>query len=174
MIKANEIGQRIEDWFKLRAFTSVNFLRNENPKNDPDDDYVVVEDICISSPNLALSSVEVSITREGHIGIGVERRERIASRLGLNLKSPRFAGGFEPLAVPEAVIHKILDLTARGSISISYFTLPLFGIVSTKLNLPEDEIQILKSLGLSSADQVFNVTTKESAMGKTIRFEPWK
>ncbi len=171
--KASEIGLRIEDWFKSKTFTSVKLTRNQNPKNDPNDAYVVKEDISIYSPSLERGTIEVSITLEGHVGIGIDKRERIASRLGLKSKSPRYAGGFEPQALPEAVIYKILDLVANGSISVSYMRLPLLGLVSTKLSLPEAEIRGLKSLGLNSADTVFAISRGVGSKN-TVQLESWK
>ncbi|GEM_PF-7130627 len=167
-----ELIKQIELWFRKRNPKHVKMLRNDQPSQDPDDDYQVVFEIVFEPHDSRRARIELWLTESGNIGLGIEQRRRVARALDLQSTSPRFAGGFEPMKVPYQAIEKFLDLVADGRLAMRYVVVPLFGILYSMPSLQLAEIENLKEIGFPVSDCLMTAESPH-VLTKTLRYEPW-
>lgn len=132
------IPQRLREWFKLGAFQAVELIEDESPANSEIDDYFVAYTAEFRTSNLEQASLEVWITTEGTIGVGLEKRNRIANRVGVRTLTHGFAAGFEPCEKNVARLFAFLEIVRLGKIAIQASVWPLVGLGKTEaVVLPE-------------------------------------
>jgi hypothetical protein len=120
----------IETWLKSNDLILVTeFWGNFTPRNDPQDDYEVTYQAVLEPNTDDRARVEVWLTKEARIAIGIETRERLARRLGLRKFRGGFAAGREPGSVSEGSLRMLLEAAARGLFGIRYFK--LFGLLGS-------------------------------------------
>lgn len=108
-------------WFLRQATQSVEMVERRPPPG-PGDDYVVDFEVVFEPQDLERCQVEIWLSG-GSVGIGIERRSRIARRLGLKWGNDTFGAGFEPRAVDFSSVIDVCDAAARGAISFAWVSL---------------------------------------------------
>jgi hypothetical protein len=178
---ANGIGsteqfrEMLLDWFKRVQTTAIRFTESTNPETDPYARYTVAYEATFEPSSLDRARIEIWLTRDGMIGIGLETRSRIAARLKLKEgKHKVFATGHEPSEVTEEGLLVLLAAVAAGNIAISATCLPLLGPVKTKAVLLSDTDKSLASHGYDARSWLTVVDDFESdAFRQVLQFAPW-
>jgi hypothetical protein len=146
-LSKDRIRQLLVEWFATKQAAVVKFREETEPKNDPHDNYFVVYEACFepSSPNQM--RVEILVTTDGHVSVGIETRNRLANRLGVKNLREGFVVGHEPTAMTEKSLLAILDLICDGQLSISVNIWPWLGLGGTRPELLPQFQELLKSTG---------------------------
>jgi hypothetical protein len=147
------------------------------PEQDPADDYQVVYVARIEPRTLAELAVELWLTDEGRVALGLDRRRRVAQRLGLKSRSPAFAGGHEPRTMPESAVAAILEAVAKGKIWINYYGV-LGRIFSTKPAISELDMAVLARQGYPT-DRLFDLSHRKAFntfvfVSGAVAYSPWQ
>jgi hypothetical protein len=108
----------LDTWFDRQAASNITFIPVFDPPVDPQDDYVVIYEAAFEPRDLDKARVEVWLTTDGQVAVGLETRKRIAKRLGTFSVRGGFAGGHEPVPIEQAALFRLLDLIAAGEIGI--------------------------------------------------------
>jgi hypothetical protein len=112
----------LQEWAEATA-SAIGLQEDLAPTNDPNDSYVLSYRAVIEPTALDRCRVEIWLTDTGHVAVGLEKWQRLASRLGLTTsKGVRFAAGHEPGIVSDAALLALLEVVANGEISILYRT----------------------------------------------------
>lgn len=145
--------QVLSQWFADREIGAMIFSEDTDPGVDPDSSYQLAYKATFDPPSLEQAQVEVWVTVEGEIAIGIERFGRIADRLGVGCSLNQrqvFAAGHEPLVVSDSGLLGLLDLIADGKLAISVTLAPLVGLLGAVAVLPDGALDPLVSAGYSS------------------------
>jgi hypothetical protein len=105
----NSLPKRLRDWFGLKSLHAIELVENEPPNIDQPNDYAVAYEARFSASRLDQATVEIWVTPDNYFGIGFERRDRIAMRLGVRNLSGGFAAGFEPSEQSELKLFRFLE-----------------------------------------------------------------
>lgn len=128
------------------------------------DDYQVVLEAVFQPDDLDRARLELWLTPDGYVAVGVETRERVALRLGLRpgwRYKRAFADGFEPREVSIEELGQIHKVLSGGGLRISCGS--AFGIVTTiRSNLWPNQI------GFGS-----RMTLAMSFRKNIISYKPW-
>lgn len=136
------------DWFKRIQTTGIRFTENTNPGSDPYARYTVAYEAAFEPSSLDRARVEVGLTTDGMIAVGLETKNRIAARLNLKEgKHKVFAAGHEPTEVTKEGLLALLTAVAEGNIAISATSLPLLGLGKTQAVVLSDTDKSLASQG---------------------------
>jgi hypothetical protein len=164
----------LTQWFAKRQASSITFKECIEPKNDPNDDYVVAYEAIFEPSTLDQTRLELWVTTEGCVAIGIETRKRIAERIGVKCWKDRFAAGHEPCFISESALFVILDLIADGKVLIIPSVIPLFGLISSQAAATHD---ILEKLVLSGYPAVkwIKIASRSDLLKENdfLLFRPW-
>jgi hypothetical protein len=153
----------------------ISFHEMNAPPGDSSDDYVVSYEASFKPKDFERAYLELFVTTDGYVGIGLETRERVARRLGIrNWRRRRaVAAGHEPGPLTTRQLQAFLAIVASARIVLVVQT-GLFGLGSIKASIdPEDlaQLQPLTThwdwLSASSAQP------KPSKRTKVVSFLPW-
>lgn len=123
------VAAQVADWFSSKGFASVALTQHSPSSSDPSDDYIVVHESHFRPLQIECAMVEIMVTADGYIGIGLERRSRIASRLNTkDWLSHGFAAGFEPCEKSNAYLIPFLELVSSGRICLFARNWPIVGL----------------------------------------------
>ncbi|MGB0035458.1 MAG: hypothetical protein WBP79_08295 [Candidatus Acidiferrales bacterium] len=107
------LRQELKDWLHNKRLVAVDFTEDNDPVYAPTDDYRLVYIARFVPKDANQASMEIHLSDEGRIGIGIETRQRIADRLKVNNQSQGFADGFEPRNSDIDEILRLLDLSGQ-------------------------------------------------------------
>ena len=89
------------------------------PVNDKYADYHVAYKAVITPQRLDQARLELWVTDAAHLAVGIEKRVRIAERLGVRTGSSfPFIAGHEPRVVPVVVLEKLVEAVGSGALII--------------------------------------------------------
>lgn len=160
----------LSDWYKQREPTTVQFIENTKPQEDPDSRYTVVYEAVFEPSTLDRFRVELWATTDGEIAVGLEKRNRIAKRLGVENRQEGFAAGHEPYQVTQEGLIALLTLAANGEIAITATTLPIWGLAKTTAVVHSGSFNILSS---QSYDCRRWLEVADEFQPSDLRFKPW-
>ncbi len=170
---AEKTYEKIVGWFKTRQINGVKLVDKKHPKRDVDSSYEVAYEIVFEPADSNKIRLEIWITKQGNVGIGYDRVDRVASKLGVSSRSSGFAGGFEPLSMPETALESLLNFVADGRVAIQAVVLPILGVVSAKPSISADDLQKLKNLNFTLAGQWFAKLEGPTPFTKIVKYQPW-
>ena len=175
--RSERTRRSLSRWLADRNFGSVQFTEDTNPAADPDGSYQLDYVATFDPPSLRQVRVEVWVTDEGEIAVGLERFGRVADRLGVrcSLNDRRaFAAGHEPLAVSDAGLLGLLDLVADGELALSVACVPLAGLLGVAAVLPDGAPGALVSSGYSVNAQFRDMRSlKPRPWRRFVDYERW-
>jgi hypothetical protein len=118
--------------------------------------------------------VEIWVTTDGSVSLGIETRDRLAKRLGVKNRREGFVVGHEPTAMTEKSLLAILDLICDGQLSISVNIWPWLGLGGTRPELLLQFQELLKSTGYDSK-KLLGAGSALSPLCKKhyVRYQPW-
>ncbi|MCU7965872.1 MAG: hypothetical protein KZQ74_01460 [gamma proteobacterium symbiont of Bathyaustriella thionipta] len=173
MLTPEKVQKLLSDWFVTKKTDKVEFREEKQPKNDSQDDYLVAYEAVFEPRALDQARIEIWVTPDGHIAIGVERWRRIKERLHIKCWSDRFASGCEPQCMSETELLAYLNLIAEGEIAISSTVIPLFGLISTRLVVSNDAFNKFVIKGHSSINWLKVVSSKRFSK-VLLHFHKWE
>jgi hypothetical protein len=167
-----EFRRALTKWFRSTgASGQVAFREVIDPPADPQDDYIVAYEAIFEPANLDRARMEVWLIDDGYVAIGLEKRERIAERLGVRANQTRFAAGHEPRALSVPDVLSLLDAAAMGDLVIVARANRLFGLWSTKAALDPVTYDRLNAGGHRDLDWIARLGHH---WGHILRFRPWR
>lgn len=174
-VRCDQLRKTLRDWFHKRQATAIRLTENLNPEKDPYARYTVAYEATFEPNVLDQTRLEIWITSDGMVAVGIETRQRIAERLGVRGGMRKvFAAGHEPAEVSEAGLVALLTVVADGKIAISTTCLPIVGILRCKAVLVPDTDRFLLSHGYDGRWWLTVVDDFESDVFRhVLRFIPW-
>lgn len=165
----NDFHSALDAWFAKCGATRVSFVPVFNPPVDPRDDYLVVYEAKFEPESLDRARLELWLTDDGYIAVGLETRERIAMRLGTRTLTKGFASGHEPGPVSQEAVLRLLDYVAAGEIAIRA-RVGIFGLRRTSA-IASPEVGIT----LAEAGYAFPgwIRDLRSSSSGAMRFRAW-
>lgn len=160
----------LTDWFKQRQPATVQFIESTKPQEDPDSRYTVVYEAVFEPSTLDRFRAEIWATTDGEIAVGLEKRNRIAKRLGVKNWQEGFAAGHEPYQVTQEGLLALLTLVANGEIAITATTFPISGLAKTKAVVHSNSYNILSSQGYDCHRWL---KVADEFQPSDLRFKPW-
>lgn len=160
----------LSEWFKQRNPDAVQFIENTTPQADPDSRYTVVYEAVFEPSTPDRCRVELWFTTDGQVGLGLEKRHRIASRLGIKNRQEGFAAGHEPRQVTEEGLLALLALVANGEVAIAVTSFPMWGLYKAKAVVKLSSFQALSSKGYD-CDRWLGIADEFQA--RDLRFKAW-
>jgi hypothetical protein len=168
------VREVLRAWFQSKGATSVDFDENLRPEIDEthlDSRYVVGYEASFTPHALTKARVEVWVTHQGDLGIGFERKNRVAERLGVRgTGHDIFAAGLEPIEMSEDELISVLELAAGGQIALRVVRVPILGILSMKAFVPSGT---KKSTGLEGLFWLRERRDRLPHVGQMLEYEPW-
>jgi hypothetical protein len=110
------LEEEIRSWRSTRNFGHVEAI--ESHEVTQDNDYQVTYEITFASPLIDRLQLSLFATRDGYVGVGMERWERIAARRGLHIAATGYVTGHEPGPMSQAQLRAVLDAAAAGDICL--------------------------------------------------------
>jgi len=147
LINIESIRKELSEWFKYKSFQTVNFCESVNPANDPNDDYIVTYEAVFEPQSIGQLRLELWVTNDGFISVGLETRDRVSSRLKISNSRDGFAAGFEPCELPKKDLLSILNMVSLGEIGIFAWTIPIIGLGSTYAVISSSKRSLLNRQG---------------------------
>jgi hypothetical protein len=166
----------LADWYRTRAGSDqITFREITEPRNDPYPDYVLVYEAVFEPSSVEMARMEVWLTDDGYVGVGLETRGRIAKRLGRSWTGPKqFAAGHEPITVSVAELLSLLDAAAEGHLAIIARANRLLGVWSTKAVMDRQTYDRLKLTGHRDLRWISPLAEHADRFGrKLVTFRPW-
>lgn len=160
----------LAEWFRQRKPDGVRFVENTQPQEDPDSRYTAVYEAVFEPSQLDKCRVELWLTTDGQIALGIEKRNRIASRLGIKNRQDGFAAGHEPRQVTQEGLMALLTFVANGEIAITTTTVPILGLNKAKAVVHSSSYDALSSKGYD-CDRWLGISDEFQA--SDLRFKPW-
>jgi hypothetical protein len=168
----DQVRTALTNWFRnVGASGQVAFREASDPPADPYDDYVVVYKATFEPVDLEMARMEIWQTAKGNVALGLEKRDRIAKRLGVKGTQTGFAAGHEPRAVSVPDLLSLLDGAAEGRLAIIVKANRLFGVWSTKAAMDSELYDRLKAAGHRDLGWIVRLDHKA---GQILRFRPWR
>lgn len=124
-LSAIDTRQAIRDWRMRHPDLAIIFSENLRPDNEALNDYVVVYEASFKSASLTKLQLEIFSTADDFVGIGIETRKRVATRLSVKPGRSGYATGHEPGPMASEQLLALLDAAADGRISL----LPKVGLL---------------------------------------------
>ena len=137
-------------WFSERRTKAVVLEEQTDPDPEPDpDDYELSYVATFAPVSLEYARLEIWVTPDVQIGIGFERTERIARRLGVRaLMNPQaFVAGHEPLPVAASALPVLLKIVADGEVAVSPTWIPKLCLFSTRAVVMDRVLKKLDATG---------------------------
>jgi hypothetical protein len=72
----------------------------------------------VEPEQLDRARLELWVTDKGSLAVGIEKRGRIAERIGARTQSSGFIGGHEPKVVPVAMLEALVNAIANGALTV--------------------------------------------------------
>lgn len=168
------VRQTLSEWFAKRHPIEVEFREETSPQQDTDARYSVAYEAIFEPDSVNRARVEIWVTTVGEVGIGVEKWNRIAQRLGVKARDDRFAAGHEPQDMSVSGLLAILNAIAGGQIAVSATVIPWWGLVSTHAVAPPDVLEALDSADYHPAKWLSVARYEESAhLRHLLQFDSW-
>jgi hypothetical protein len=127
--RASEFIEAVTAWASSRKMVNVEVLQDHSPRYAPEigDDYRLIWEITFTPLSLSKAYLKVSVSENGNPAVGIEKWQRIATRLDLrcsHTSGMRFAAGFEPerLADPQTLVA-LCETVSRGMLTITAYSI---------------------------------------------------
>ena len=144
MKATDELIARMTEWIERLTLKGVDVDIDTDPVNDPYPDYTVVWDATLCPKSLRKAYLNVYFSDDGGVGYIVEKRGRIAERLGLRcLEEFSQIGGYgtEPFCNPDAdALVTLCTAISRGQLRGRAYRLGRYLVsawVEPTIELPE-------------------------------------
>lgn len=111
--------------------SEVSFREVLEPAIDPYARFTVAYEGIIEPASLTQIRLEIWVTTDGQVAIGVETKARVAERLRVRNQGTGFAAGHEPSPMSTQVLRELIELSAHGEINIGARIVPWLGMVKT-------------------------------------------
>ena len=106
-------------WLKTTNLRAVTVTEELAPSTDTSDDYAVAYEIRCVSDELDKLNLHLYALNNGHVGLGIETRDRVAKRCGTFSLKSGYLLGHEPGPISGDEVRTILQACASGALSIS-------------------------------------------------------
>jgi hypothetical protein len=110
------LQEEIGNWLGVRKFEHVEAV--ESHSVTPGNDYEVVYEVTFTPQLTDRLQLSFFATRDGYVGLGVERWERVAARTRAHILANGYVAGHEPGPMSRAQLRTILDAAAAGEICL--------------------------------------------------------
>lgn len=168
------IRQSITAWFEKKQTSSVILLENLNPDNEQYEDYHISYEVVFEPSSLDQACVELWVTDKGYVGIGFEKRGRVAGRLNVPCRRGGFSAGYEPLSISIEALLANLESVARGKVALNVTVLPWVGLVRTKAIMLDEDFVLLSSQDKNVKYWLSSVQNfKSNFISRNLQFSPW-
>jgi len=97
MLSRDEAIALLRSWAEAHQHGDIQFRDSDAPAHDPSDDYQIVYEARWLPGDIDKMAVEVWVAPNGSVAVGLDTRERVATRVGVPSRRPGFATGCEPL-----------------------------------------------------------------------------
>ncbi|WP_162932397.1 hypothetical protein [Solimonas sp. K1W22B-7] len=168
----SDIQRAIHGWRERHETVAVEFSERVNPEIKCPDDYLVTYEASFKSLDLEKLQLFLYATKDSFVGIGVETRERVATRAGARSRRPGYAAGHEPGPMSIEQLIALLDAASDGRISL----LPrigIFGLKDVAAILTADEHNVLPAFDTSLHWRWLRVETEKNLDVAVLRFKRW-
>jgi hypothetical protein len=153
--------------------SNISLVEPDTSRHDSSD-YSVFYEATFESKDYERAYLNLVVTTGGHVGIGLETRERVARRLGIrNWTRRSVAAGHEPGPLTLAQLQIFIELVANAKIVLIVKT-NLLGLGSIKAIIRPEDLSQLRPLtkhwdwlSAASAELIPSKSTK------IVRFLPW-
>jgi hypothetical protein len=172
-VNAADVRNAIGHWVnESTAPQKVAITERTNPPYDPNDDYRIIYEAVFDPTSLHSARLEILLTDDGSVGIGVETYERLAKRLRKKRLRDGFAAGHEPRQATQAGLAALIDIVSAGRL---YFdTRTTLGILtSARMKVLEADGELLKRSGLQWSDWMSTVSGISARFKRLLSFQPW-
>lgn len=155
-VQREALREALLGWFESRRLTRVRFVEDPDPPLDEEERLEAYQVNYLASfepDTLQLARVEVWGSVQGGIGVGFERRDRMAQRLGVRCYQPgRFVGGSEPGPLRLSELVAFLDAVADGQIAAVVTVWPWLGLTASRAVAPRSLHEPLRRFDPSWGD----------------------
>jgi hypothetical protein len=180
MMDIAEIKGICAAWTPARlAAAGIDFKENLNPSFETADDYRVIYEVIYEPKSLDKARLELWLSEEGGVAVGVEHTSRVFRRLAdRNVGRCGFIAGHEPGTVKIEAIKSVLDMVARGKLSIEVTS--IFGFAfSAKALVDENTHNDLTRWDDAWKNHprlkpVKGIHQKAAWWRKVLRYKPWE
>jgi hypothetical protein len=149
----------------------VDIIEKSPPKAWAEDiDYRVVRIVEFVPKTPELMYAEVWLTDDDYLGLGIERYDRVAEKVGVRTKTTRFVAGFEPCINSFESFSPALNLVASGEIVIDYLYLPIFGLTAVA-KAPMSRLSTPNAI--RSELPVYPMKARPFPGFRRLRYAPW-
>lgn len=162
--------QELRNWLAERSLLSVTFKEHIDPPSTPSEGYQVVYEAHFIPESISQARLELMLTDEGLLGVGLETRERVSHRLEVRNHEQGFAAGFEPTLISMKEALLLLDVVSSGGVIIQARIIPLYGMGRTKASV----ISRLEGAAELFRKFYFATSIKSSFCTKTLTFDAWR
>jgi hypothetical protein len=122
--RAESIATALQRWASDKVPSSIQFRSIPISASQSRNDYEVLYEFSFSPLSLEKASLDVWITTEGGVAIGIERWKRISERARLlSNVDHRFAGGFEPRKLEVEQLVRICDAVSDGKVEVKAYSI---------------------------------------------------
>ncbi|WP_072295014.1 hypothetical protein [Nitrosovibrio sp. Nv17] len=173
-----ELKDLIVSWFEAHDYEDIHLYLKEIEGEDPEDpnqEYDIRYEINLIAEKVSQASVFIWISREGYIGIGIEKVRNVEKRVGKRIygRSKRaFIYGREPATGSSAGVLALLKVVSDGEVLLCYQHIPM--LLFPKIGITKETAKYLVQHGYPSLRD-FRIITKETDSNPNIlRYEPWK
>jgi hypothetical protein len=165
------IASQMNEWFSSKAFVSVKLEQRFIADPEHNTDYYVVHESIFEPTHIECAMVEIFVTSDGDIGIGLEMRGRIANRLRVRNFREGYAAGFEPIGPSNIRLIPFLEMVSNAQVHLIARTWPMIGLggVSAAVALQSGQTEPIKR-GLNYWPKRMKTGKPQSGI---IPFSPW-
>jgi hypothetical protein len=132
-IPAKDLRQELQDWWLAKRLVATDFEEDTDPPNGPYDDYRLAYIAKFFPKDERQTSLEINLSDEGAVGIGVGTRQRVARLLKVRYHGRAYVDGFEPVRLSMDEVLVLLNLVSGGQLTIRARVIPIYGLGRTKV-----------------------------------------
>lgn len=170
IIQVASLQLALRSWLNERGLSSVTFKEGANAQDGQYDDYKVVYEARFIPESISQAGLDLMLTDEGLLGVGLETRQRVSERLKVRNHQEGFAAGFEPtrFGMQEALL--LLEVVSAGEVIVQARIIPLYGMGRTKASVTsklEGAAELFKRF-------YFATSMQSGFCTRTLTFDPWR
>lgn len=163
----------LREWFAGLKVKGVSFEERFPLEYAPHEDYQVIYEAVFLPARLEQMQIEVWVTPGGSVGVGLDRNDRLAARLGLRSKVLGFADGNEPTPLTSECLLEVLNLAVAGRIAIATWCPRFMGAWPVHAFLDVDDLRRVKRTEGYHPRWLRTRRWLDGVIGQVVRYEPW-